>query len=113
VPRERGGQALAAHVLRRRELRHGSGVWGRAIWVSPLQKISKRVVFGHGSLVVSRRIAVIRQKLDAALDVWFFHTPMYVYVPVYAIVFTPIMIGIEELARYLGILAALDRYLFG
>jgi hypothetical protein len=55
---------------------------------------------------------VIRAKLKAAADAWF-DTPMYVYLPVYTIVFTPIMIGLEELARYLGILAALDRFLFG
>jgi hypothetical protein len=64
-------------------------------------------------LVVSRRIAVIRQKLDAALDVWFFHTPSYVHFVVYVPLSAGIAIGLEELARYLGVLAALDRYLFG
>jgi hypothetical protein len=77
------------------------------IWVSPLQKIRKRVGISHGSVIAFRRDAVIRQKLDAALDVWFFHTPAYVIWPVYAIVGTAITVGLEELARYLGILAAL------
>jgi hypothetical protein len=73
-----------------------------------LKEVRKRGVgVGHGSVVTFRRDAVIRQKLDAALDVWLFRTPAYVIWPVYAIVGTAITVGLEELARYLGILAAL------
>jgi hypothetical protein len=52
-------------------------------------------------------IAVIRQKLDAALDVWFFHTPAPIHWVVCGLIGGGIAIGLEELARSMGILAAL------